>query len=455
MSDHNRPLTEHAIFGLWFKWLIAEGALFIPNILSVYLPAMYTPIVCILTAVGLIYLERASSRHFAIACPVLLSVSIRALLVSAFVMILVSMAYSKGWANYFLDPTTVNPAIPYVTSLIISPVVFILAGWAILRDSKYGVCRRCVVQYGPRSERGALGELISREGRYQLIFLWSISLVLTIFSWTYYLVWYVNINMNIPDRFVFGWVPIVLYVVSIFYMGARCFTLWSEIFNDSDEELNAHHSSMSIRVLIVHGNNIFLNRVDDTELSESSLLQALASGKMPGIEFDTPTSFGLPYEKKLANERAKQLIAHNTGLSIDMFNMRYLYTSREQVTGRKTYHYVLTPKHPDMINKAGIPGRWYNLPQFTSLYQNRELTPSLAAEIYRIYTVAMAWKTYDREGRRLYKIKNYRPLFRLEGICDWDVDFNSSHWLNVSRFNEDRPFYRLRRMFNRLSFVNQ
>ncbi len=61
----------------------------------------------------------------------------------------------------------------------------------------------------------------------------------------------------------------------------------------------------------------------------------------------------------------------------------------------------------------------------------------------------MAWKTYNADGRRLYKVKNYRPIFRIKGIQDWDVDFNSPRWLNVARFNEDKPFYRLRRLFNR------
>ena len=451
--SQSRPSQETAIFSLWLKWLIAEGALFIPNILSVYLPALYIPVVCIVLAVGLLIYERSSARTYSLACPLILSVSVRSLLTSAAIMVMVSFIYRHGWEDYFMDPTTINPAIPYVTALIISPVVLVFAGWAVVRGDKFGVCRRCVVEFGPKSERGQLGELITREGRYQLIFLMSISLVLTIFTWVYYLVWYVNININIPDRFVFGWVPVVLYVVSIFYMGARCFTLWSEYFEESGEAEEEHTHSSALRILVIHGNSIFLSRVSDDETNDTT--QDVEENHIHHVEFDTPTAFGIPYEKRLPQGRACEIFSKLTGMKPDSYTMRYLYTSREAAFGHNAFHYVCTPKDPKVMEKCGIPGRWYNLSQFTSLYQNRELTPMLAAEIYRIYTVAMAWKTYDSEGRRLYKVKNYRPLFRLEGICDWDVDFNSTHWLHVSRFNEDRPFWRLRRLFNRISLATQ
>ena len=434
--SHSNSSQETAIFGLWLKWIVAEGALFIPYILSVYIPALYIPVVCIALAVGLLIFERSSKRTFSLACPLILSVSVRSLLTSAAIMVIVSVIYRHGWYDYFMDPTTVNPAIPYVTSLIISPVVLMFAGWAVLRGNRFGVCRQCLVEFGSKSERGQLGELITREGRYQLFFLTSISAVLTIFTWVYYMVWYVNININIPDRFVFGWVPAVLYVVSLFYMGARYFTLWSEYFEESGEADSEHPASTALRILIIHGNSIFLTSVEHTE-------------------FDTPTAFGIPYEKRLPQGRAGEIFSKLTGIEPDKVTMRYLYTSREAALGHNAFHYVCTPNTPGVIEENGLHGSWYNLSQFTSLYQNRELTPMLAAEIYRIYTVAMAWKTYDKDGRRLYKVKNYRPLFRLEGICDWDVDFDSPHWLYVSRFNQDRPFWRLRRMFNRISLTQQ
>ena len=49
----NRNIThESAIFGLWLNWIIAGGALFVPNIVSVYIAPIFTPIITYLLAAG-------------------------------------------------------------------------------------------------------------------------------------------------------------------------------------------------------------------------------------------------------------------------------------------------------------------------------------------------------------------------------------------------------------------
>lgn len=127
-----------------------------------------------------------------------------------------------------------------------------------------------------------------------------------------------------------------------------------------------------------------------------------------------------------------------------------MYVSHEASGDRNTFHYICCPTSAEVMDKSSFKGEWYNLSQLERLLHNHELSPMLAAEIHRLYTVTMAWKTYDADGHRLYKVKNYHPLFRLNGICDWDVDFNSPHWLNVARLNEDKPFFRLRRLARRI-----
>lgn len=75
------------------------------------------------------------------------------------------------------------------------------------------------------------------------------------------------------------------------------------------------------------------------------------------------------------------------------------------------------------------------------------LTRDLVSEIDRVYNISMAWKTYDKEGRRLYKIKHYKPTFRLRDIRNWEVDFNDRRWLNIARNNEDCFGFRLKKIF--------
>jgi len=67
--------------------------------------------------------------------------------------------------------------------------------------------------------------------------------------------------------------------------------------------------------------------------------------------------------------------------------------------------------------------------------------------------MTMAWKTYDRNGRRLYPIRHYRPTFRLRDMPRWDVDYDDQTWFDVAINNEDHRFFRLRSFWNRLTGV--
>jgi hypothetical protein len=73
----------------------------------------------------------------------------------------------------------------------------------------------------------------------------------------------------------------------------------------------------------------------------------------------------------------------------------------------------------------------------------------LASEIKRIYTITMAWKTYTRDGKRLYSIKNYVPTFRLKDLKNWDVDYNDITWINIADNNEDKRFFVLKKLWRK------
>ena len=126
-----------------------------------------------------------------------------------------------------------------------------------------------------------------------------------------------------------------------------------------------------------------------------------------------------------------------------------MYKSTDMSGQANVFHFICCLPAKETINSTSVRGQWFTLSQLQRLLYNHELTKMLASEIHRLYTVTMAWKTYDADGNRLYRIKNYRPTFRLKGICDWDVDFNDSQWLEVARFNEDKPLFHLRKLFHR------
>lgn len=438
MSSVRNTSHESALFGLWLNWIIAGGALFVPNLVSVYSPPQLIPLITYALAGALYIYNKTSLRSRKAVCPLLPTIAMRTLFISATIMVIISIIYRRGLITYFYDQDSINAAKPFVTSLIISPVVLINTLWANLRGKKYSACHICMISLGPKTERGFIGTLFAQESRFQRLFLLAISVVLTIVTWGYYTFFYINVNLNIPDRFFFGWVPVILFIISVFYIGARCFTLWAYYFQDTEGSLNRDNGTSNLRILIISGDTMFLSRQED--LSED----------MDNNCFDTPASLALHFTENLSKQKAANMLCDLSQLNTSDFELRFMYTSYEASRDCNTFHYICCPTTPEVLNESGFKGKWYNLSQIERMIHNHELTPMLAAEIHRLYTVTMAWKTYDADGFRLYKVKNYHPLFRLNGICDWDVDFNSPLWLEVSRFNEDKPLFRFRRMLRRI-----
>lgn len=434
-----RNLThETAIFGLWLNWVIAGGALSLPILLSVYIQPLFIPIISLALAGALIIYDRGSLCSNTAVCPLLLTIATRSLFYSAMIMVFISIIYTRGLISYFYDSESINMSIPFVTLLIEAPVVCLTTAWSLLRGKRYSACQRCNAILGTTSERGFLGKIFSQESRYQRYFLFVISTVLSIVAWGYYTYFYINVNINIPDRFFFGWVPVILYLISIFFLGARCFTLWAYYCQDMDSGRGA---STDIRVLLLSGDKFFLTHEDDYNDTPDGNL------------FDTPATMTISHNDKLSIDQAAGHFRDISHLEDDDFTIRFMYVSREASGQRNTFHYICCPTSDETLERSAFRGRWYNLSQVQRLLHNHELSPMLASEIHRLYTVTMAWKTYDAEGRRLYKVKNYHPLFRLDGICDWDVDFNSPKWLSVARLNEDKPFFRLRKLWRSIYAV--
>lgn len=128
-------------------------------------------------------------------------------------------------------------------------------------------------------------------------------------------------------------------------------------------------------------------------------------------------------------------------------SIRYLYTNRTSGGSVMLHYAVFVPD--ESKEKALRGGKWCSLYEVDGLLNGNRLSPMLANELVRIHTITMAWKTYDRRGHRLYPIKNYKPIFRLRDFKEWDVDFNDPVWLQISVENEDRPFFRVRRVWRK------
>ena len=234
--------------------------------------------------------------------------------------------------------------------------------------------------------------------------------------------------------------PLVLYVLSLVYLGIRYYSLWVFYCQNDERHLVENPSSTTVRFIVICDDKILLD-ICPTE-------GRFANGAVIK-RFDTPASFTLPYQERFDIARAREMFVGRTG--IRNVEIRPIYSSPDNVTFRNIFHYFAFIDSFDDAVDSGIQGEWFTIGELRQLIAQHLVGRDLNSELSRIYRVAMAWKTYDREGKRLYRIKHYRPTFRLKDIRSWDVDYNDGHWLSIGRYNEDNRFYHLYRFLNKLA----
>ena len=431
----NRMRNGQAIASMWCNWAYSMGAPTLVILLSLVVSPSWLPIVAFGLEFLLFLLVRSNREAALPSCFLTPFVMTRILFWSALVMALISILGNRGVLARWFE--LVNPDVPYIPILIIGPIGVIVSGWAAWRRYDFGFCRDCRLRYGGPAERGFIGKMFSQEGRYQVKFMLVLAIVTTVVGWAYFALVYINVNLNRPDKFFFVWLPLIFYGVSLVYMAMRYFIIWSYY----DQELamtNVRRPDTTLlRYIILDKERIYLTEPDTT-------LSPLSRG------YDTPATVTLSRRENVPVHEARGYFREMDGSSD--FAIRFMYLSTDAGGDSNVFHYLVNVYDPEALENSALKGKWFTIPELERLLNSDRLAPLMAAEIHRLYTVTMAWKTYDRRGRRLYKIKNYRPTFRLRDIQNWDVDFNDVHWLRVAVNNQDRPFYSLKRFWRR--YVN-
>ena len=170
--------------------------------------------------------------------------------------------------------------------------------------------------------------------------------------------------------------------------------------------------------------------------------------------YDTPVQeIVMPGQPKVSNEVATRMFAEKSGTRD--FSLRYLFTVGGFASAGDIKLYAVffneESKGATTFSENYPQAEGMTNDRVDRIIHHREIAPMLLNEIYRIHTITMAWKTYDSNGMRLYPIKNYRPTFRLRDLHEWSVDYDDTSWLDVARNNQDKPFFRLRRLWNRIT----
>lgn len=438
MDGHRRiGANSNGINSLWVNWTLSVGSLALVVFCGFLISKLWLP--ALVLALQLIIVKR--SRRMPLdkqgVCNLLPLLVSRVLFFSAVIMVGINLYYMK-----FIDPQeyvvgTANRQIPYVTVLVVATTTAVVFGVAYLRKFDFSVCYDCKIHYGVPSERGFLGKLYAQESRYQIRVLLIFSILVSIYAWAYYLIRYSNVNFNSSDKFFYNWLPALLYLLSVVHMSLRYFGIYAFYRQNIEGESDAKDSTTLLRYIIISGDNVFLTDVSNSDEKSAS-----------GVRFDTPASFSIPYHERVMPYDAQAYFEKLADKKVSA-DVKFLYENYNYHADSNIFHYAIVLDSMSMMSDGNVKGKWFSLRKIEDMMNSGEVMPLLGSEIYRIYTITMAYKTYDRDGMRLYDIKHYKPSFHLHEIKNLLVDYNDPVWLYVAKENEDKPFYHLRRAWRK------
>ncbi len=431
MSDKTPKTHPGAVLvSMSIDWAIAFGAVAVLLIASLLVSPLLLPFIGFLLVFAITSYIKSDKMYGRGASPLILIVGRIAVGWSSVIMLAINILFTPWLVGRVLHLELYNDEIPFITSLVTFPVLAVVCAVTLFRAGNMRHFVEARQRRGVFSSDTTLTTIYYRETRYQTQVLLILSLVISAAEYWYYFTRYINSNLNSPDRFFFIYMPVAVYILSVVFMFGRYGSMIPvfELLRGAMPE-----NSTVLRYLVFCGDEILLR-------------------KNPVGKLDTPAETVLNRQGQLPEEEARLLFTEMTGMSD--FGIKYMFTGSGFAAGPDIMLYSVFVRPEDkekMISDFSDGGSWHNLYSLDAALKDGSAAPELANEIYRIYTITMAWKTYDRDGRRLYPIKHYRPTFRLRDLKDWTVDYDDLSWFGVAGNNEDRPFFRLRKLCNRLT----
>lgn len=430
-ANERRNGMTAAISSLWRNWAVSVGFLTLLTMLCPLVPRIWLAPINIVLFLALEWCRKYFRRGSVPVCSRLNSQVSIIILVTA-IMLVALQIYEQDGTYYDLNGQPYSANTPFISILFTAPLACLVNLCYLLRRNEPVVCQNCRFRYGNVIEHGFVGDLYWREWRYQTRLLFALSLMLSVADWWYYLNHYVNINLNKSDLFFFIWMPLVMYVASLIYLGIRYYSLWVYYCRNDEDHIVATPGSSKLRFLVIHNDRMLIDFYPTEMVFENG-----AKVK----RFDTPVVIKTQYHENQNLHEAIQSFTNLTG--IKNAKIKPAYESPDTVTYQNIFHYFAFVDSPELPENTKIRGEWFTWGNIVQMASEGILDRDFVAEIGRIYRISMAWKTYDAQGKRLYPIKHYKPTFRLRDLRHWDVDFNDNAWLHISHHNEDKLWFRI------------
>lgn len=425
-------ITRAYLNGMLINWIVICAAIILPIILAPFISRQWSPMVRLFEIFVLIAYIQSNRMRSKPICMRSVYVMISVMIVTA----VITLGFNLSHVHWLFGPDSETTSrlhndalnhLPHIKILITAPVMAIVALFNIWSGRRSAFCLECRSRYAFATDDGFIGHLLRQESAYQIRNIFYIGLFLSIVEWIYYWVFFINVNINTPDNFIFTILPCAILLLSIIYMVKRYMGFWAQ-YNAICARDNNCDAHTQLRYMVISDGMMLLTDAEKCAIE--------------GTAVDTPAIVNLQNTPNVSEDTARRRFEELSG--IKNFSIRYIYRSSGCNAPTTVIHYVVTLDSPSETDGTPIEGSWYNAIHIDRLINNKQTSPQLTAAFKRIYTVTMAWKTYDVDGHRLYPIKNYRPTFRLKDFNDWNVAYDDPQWINVAVNNQDNIMFHLR-----------
>lgn len=410
--------------------------------LSRMLPEYLTPVVT-LGGAAIIYTMIYNSRVYGSdSCMLIPYCIFICLIVTTIVTVILNLLFA--WHLLSLPDEFLFLTEPYVPSLIYMPIFFVTMIGIYIRRKKLNLCIRCRMRNGDNSERGRTGQILHYETDLQLVNLIALFGLTAVLLWSYYLIFYINININSRDWYVFVWAVIILFFLDELYFAFRYYNLYLDL-KEGDQIIDADvlqkmEASTYLRFYVCCKNWLYV----DTH--------AFNPGTPYREIIDTPF-----FTKRSANgmriDEVRKVITNMTG--VENGELRFFFGRKVPGNDQQSilrFFYFLDGEVTDYPTLR-TTGEWMDYEKIKKIYSNnpQRLAPLSVSDTTRLATIMLANKTYDERGNRKSKIKSYMPSFNLIDVRNSDLDFQDDKWIEVARFNSDTKFFHLKKWWRKIS----
>lgn len=437
MTDINRKQgLLKASFGLWVNWAYPLVAFSVITLCAPYIKRGWVPVILFILSFAIMFIIRTNRKSERMQCQKLPYIGALTLMWTG-CMFLSFCFLSFLHVKKSFNGQPYNPESPWSVIMILAPIGIVVCRY-FLSPKKRAFCIDCEARNGRSSELGYIAKLFTKEAEFQIRCLYYIWVGLAVVSWFYFFIFYKNISLSNSDLYFFTYVPVSVFVLSLIYMGFRYHGFYIYYLTSDLREESELNEKTIIRYLVIAGNELLVKMPD---------LSATA-GKIDVSPADTPVISTIRYTEFFNHIEAENIFREITG--IRGADVRFLYKSGDNNTPSNIFHYAAYLNSTDIITDSKISGDWLDFTNIQMLHKSELLSRKLEAELYRIHTTVMAWKTYTSKGNRRYEIKHYQPTFRLCDMKKWDVDYNDPIWMFISMNNEDKHFFHLRKLWRKL-----